>query len=146
MSMLWNAIYPPISYIAVSAPTLVNENMQILNWAIEELQFYAYLLSMDSYYSFIIPTDNALKRYIDPVSMGKAIKNCFEFKYDEVKKSVYAIVTHTIRTQTQFGDSLISQRQRSLRPIGGYPDYHIIVGNSKTVTKFYRPKAEGALK
>lgn len=87
-----NRVFPPVSYVAVSAPTLVNENMKIMRWAIEQYGFDAYLLSMDSYYSFILPTDDAFKSYVDPLSVAKGEPELWEFYYDEGEKAVGARV------------------------------------------------------
>ena len=54
---LTNKVFTPASYSSVSFPALVNHNtMSVIYWGIENLNFEPYLNSMDSYYSFIIPT------------------------------------------------------------------------------------------
>jgi hypothetical protein len=88
-----DSVYAPVSYIAVTSPTLVNDNMKIIRWAIEEYRFLAYLHSMDSYYSFILPIDEAFNHYLDPVSVAKGSPEFWQFKYNEEYKSVEAIVT-----------------------------------------------------
>ncbi|HBA13139.1 MAG TPA: hypothetical protein DCW98_04095, partial [Bacteroidales bacterium] len=81
-----NVVFSPTAYRSVSYPVLVNEKLKIINWAINELEFDAYLNSMVSTYSFFVPetdgyfveSDSAthvLKNkmiYIDPVSFGNA--------------------------------------------------------------------------
>lgn len=143
-----NRIYPPVSYVAVSAPTLVNENMKILNWAIEQLQFYAYLLSMDAYFSFVIPTDDALKCYVDPVSLGRSTgAECFSFSFNDRTQQVEATVfSYDIDTQA-VGDSL---RQASpaeiLNRLEDLLDYHTIVGDIEDGKRYYQTKGGGTIR
>ena len=144
-------VYAPASYVAVIAPTLINENMRIINWAVKQLQFNAYLLSMDSYYSFIIPTDDALKKYIDPVSLAKNQPEVLKFWYnskatsvnDQVKASVYAYnpVTGVV------GDSLrLAGYAEIIDRLEDILDYHIIVGDIENSKTFYQSKGGGSIK
>lgn len=82
--------YAPAAFRSVLAPTLVNENMKIMNWAINTLEFKPYLLSMVSHYDFMILTDEALSRYIDPVSYSGTDPRWFKFYYNEEKNQVEA--------------------------------------------------------
>lgn len=82
--------YAPASFRSVLAPTLVNENMKIMNWAIRSLEFRPYLLSMVSHYDFMILTDEALSRYIDPVSYSGTDPRWFKFYYNAKKNQVEA--------------------------------------------------------
>ena len=52
-----NMVYVPTAYRSVSYPVLVNERLQIIDWAIkdETLAFKAYLNSMVAEYSFFVP-------------------------------------------------------------------------------------------
>lgn len=143
-----NSIYPPVSFVAVSAPALVNENMRIINWAIEQLQFNAYLFSMDSYFSFIIPTDQALQCYVDPVSLGRSSgAECFRFSFNEKTQAVEAtIFRYDLDTRT-VGDS-IRQADRSeiLNRMEDVLDYHIIVGDIESGKSYYQTKGGGTIK
>lgn len=83
-------VFAPASFRSVIAPTLVEENMKIMNWAIKNLEFKPYLLSMVSYYSFLILTDKALSSYIDPVTYKSADPRWLKFYYDNKSKTVQA--------------------------------------------------------
>lgn len=83
-------VYAPASFRSVIAPTLVNENMRVMSWAIDNLDFKPYLLSMVSHYDFLILTDNALSRYVDPVSYSTNNPRWFRFYYDETTQTVQA--------------------------------------------------------
>lgn len=52
-----NIVYVPTAYKSVSYPVLVNEKLQIIDWAIkdETLAYKAYLNSMVAEYSFFVP-------------------------------------------------------------------------------------------
>ncbi|MBR5707170.1 MAG: hypothetical protein IKX55_06325 [Bacteroidaceae bacterium] len=52
-----NIVYVPTAYKSVSYPVLVNEKLQIIDWAIkdETLAYRAYLNSMVAEYSFFVP-------------------------------------------------------------------------------------------
>ena len=146
-----NRVFPPVSYVAVSAPTLVNENMKIMRWAIEAYGFDAYLLSMDSYYSFVLPTDEALKHYIDPLSIAKGDPELWEFFFDEktkrVKAKAYKYDLETLQKGEEISpapaNAQVDDRLEDLI------DNHIIVDNidqSSQGKLYYRTKANGTIK
>lgn len=68
---LTNRVFSPVAYISVSFPALVNETMNIINWAIDQYDYDVYLNSQNSVYSFFIPTNHGLLTYVDPCSFGK---------------------------------------------------------------------------
>lgn len=91
-----NEVRTPAKYASVSAPALVGDSLHIFNWAITADDRYitnpnsaplnsfisTYLLAMSSNFSFFIPTDNALKRYYDPVSMSFSQPYMLSFNFD----------------------------------------------------------------
>lgn len=146
-----NRVFPPVSYVAVSAPTLVNENMKIMRWAIEKYGFDAYLLSMDSYYSFILPTDDAFKAYVDPLSVAKGEPELWEFYYDERTKSVkakayeYDLETRAVGSEKSPAPTSAQVDDR----LEDIIDYHIIVDTidlSHEGKIYYRNKANGTVR
>lgn len=146
-----NRVFPPVSYVAVSAPTLVNENMKIMRWAIEQYGFDAYLLSMDSYYSFILPTDDALKRYVDPLSIAKGDPQLWEFYYDEKSKRAKA-KAYKYDTETQTVGAEVTPAPTNAEVddrLEDLIDNHIIVDNIDMCSQgklYYRTKANGTIK
>lgn len=146
-----NRVFPPVSYVAVSAPTLVNEDMKIMRWAIERYGFDAYLLSMDSYYSFILPTDDAFKTYVDPLSVAKGEPEMWEFYYDEKTKTVkakayeYDLATLTKGSEKSPAPSSTQVDDR----LEDIIDNHIIVDTidlSHNGKVFYRTKGNGTVR
>jgi uncharacterized surface protein with fasciclin (FAS1) repeats len=148
---LTNKVFSPTAYASVSFPALINDNMNIFYWAIEQLEYYAYLNSMDTYYSFFIPTNEALTRYIDPVSFGQTKTKLFKFYYDnkstttvgKVKASIwdYDLTTGTI------GDSIqMASSTQVLDRLQDMLDYHTVIGNVEDGNIYYQTKGGGALK
>ena len=142
---LINRVFTPAAYSSVSFPALVNEEtMNIIYWAIEKLEFEPYLNSMDSYYSFIIPTNTAMLTYIDPCTYGSTTAVLYEFYYDQDRKSVgahrynYDLNTHQkIEGSTELTDANDAQVQNRLRDL---LDNLIIIGNIEDGHKYYRTK------
>ncbi|MCR5132099.1 MAG: fasciclin domain-containing protein [Prevotella sp.] len=148
---LLNKVFTPASYASVSFPALVNENtMNVIYWAIENLDFEPYLNSMDSYYSFIIPTNSAMLYYIDPCTYGNSTSVLYEFYFDTDRKRVrahrynYDLVNHQIieggRDLTDASDAQVENRLRDML------DNLIIVGNIEDGHTFYRTKGGSVIK
>lgn len=64
-----NNVFGPATYQAVSAPTIVFENMLLMRNIIKQLRYDYYLLAMDATYSFIVPDDKYFV-YYDPVTFS----------------------------------------------------------------------------
>ena len=78
---LTNKVFAPATYSSVAFPALVHtETMNILYWGIDKLGFKPYLNSMDSYYSFFLPTNQGMMRYVDPCSFGSSQTVMYEFR------------------------------------------------------------------
>lgn len=141
-----NTVYSPALYSSVMFPSSINENMKVFKWAIEQLDFDAYLLSMVNYYSFFIPTDNFT--YIPPTSWANPQPEAWIIKYDNVINRVYASV-HTYDPLTQtVGDSIdyINNSTTLKNHLRDMLDYHIIVGNIEDGREYYRTKGGGTIR
>ena len=142
---LLNRVFTPASYSSVSFPALINEQtMNVIYWAIEKLDFEPYLNSMDSYYSFIIPTNTAMLRYVDPCTYGSTTSILYELYYDNDSKTVrarrynYDLTTHEIIDDgKELNDASDAQVQNRLRDL---LDNLIIVGNIEDGHTYYRTK------
>lgn len=169
-----NVVFSPTAYRSVSYPVLVNEKLKIINWAINELEFDAYLNSMVSTYSFFVPetdgyvtdADSATHPlrnkmvYIDPVSFGNAPSNngnlfAIAFEYDERQKVVTAkrypydprtgLLDLSVQGAT-VADAEIRDRLEDIL------DYHIIIGDVEeidsetgTTYKYFQTKGRGTI-
>ena len=148
---LLNRVFTPASYSSVSFPALINEQtMNVIYWAIETLDFEPYLNSMDSYYSFIIPTNTAMLRYIDPCTYGTQPAILYEFYYDTDRKTVmarrysYDMETHEIIDDgKEINDASDAQVQNRLRDM---LDNLIIVGNIEDGHTYYRTKGGSVIR
>lgn len=86
-----NKVYAPRSYFSVAFPAMVREEtMKVIYWAFDELEFLPYLNSMDTRYSLLLPTNNAMLQYVEPVTYGAYQTTMLEFSYDFDKKTVVA--------------------------------------------------------
>lgn len=147
---LLNKVFTPAAYSSVSFPALINENtMNVIYWGIENLNFEPYLNSMDSYYSFFIPTNNAMLRYVDPCSYGSAISILYEFYYDYDAKTVkahryrYDVNTQEIVPGTTLSDASTDQVTNRLRDL---LNTLIIVGDVEDGHKYYKSKGGSPVK
>jgi len=146
---LTNKVFSPTAYVSVAFPALVNPQMWIINWAIEQLKYDAYLNAMKARYSFFIPKNAAMLHYIDPVSYGKTSTQLFKFYYDaaepnansKVKASIwnYDLITHSedsVRMASY--DEIINRMEDIL-------DSHTVIGNVEDGNTYYRTKGGTSL-
>lgn len=152
---LTNKVFSPTEYVSVSFPALVNDNMSIFNWAIEQYQYGSYLNSIDSYYSLFIPTNDALLEYIDPESFGSTETKIWRFHYkadaqnedDRVWASVFAYDLETGivgDSLTSYGEIKGSSNLKSR--LIDILDNHIVVGNIESGKEYYRTKNGGVVR
>jgi len=134
-------VYSPTAYVSVSFPVLVNyETMKVIDWAIDQLQYNVYLNSLNSYYSFFVPTHNALLSYIDPVSYAKDQLQYIQFHYDKTRKQgeeVYADVVDANGASTGIKITDTGILKNYLKDI---LETHIVIGNVEDGHEYYRTK------
>ena len=150
---LTNKVFAPADYSSVSFPALVNEKtMNVIYWAIASIpnnSFEPYLNSMDSKYSFFIPTNNAMLNYIDPCSYGSSTQVLYQFYFDNDTKTVkahrykYDLANHTILTDETLTDATSSQVNNRLVDL---MNNLIVVGNVEDGNTYYKTKSGGYLK
>lgn len=88
---LVNRVFPPREYSSVTFPALAHQRtFSTIYWAIDNLEFTPYLNSMDSYYSLILPSNRAMKNFVDPVYYGEPQQRVFRFFYDTENSTVKA--------------------------------------------------------
>ncbi|MDE5847706.1 MAG: fasciclin domain-containing protein [Muribaculaceae bacterium] len=138
-----NTVFPPIDYQGVYASVLTDDRMSIMKWAItddwsnladtEAMRFYMYLRSMENMYNLLVPTDDAMANYREPISwaIGGAAREIWEFKYVKNLNTVTADVytadadgnKGTLK-RTVTNKRIIRNRLRDII------DTHIIVGTN----------------
>ena len=86
-----NKVFTPAEFQSVAYPALAHPTvMNVIYWAIDQLNFLPYLLSMDSKYSLILPSNDAMLWYLDPYSYGSEkngmeAPNVLAFWYDPTR-------------------------------------------------------------
>jgi len=87
-----NKVFAPTSYSSVLFPAVIDTtNFKIISNAIENLNYDKYLNSMVSEYTLLLPTNNGLLSYVDPVSYGQTTTNLWEFHFDPSKAKAQRI-------------------------------------------------------
>ena len=148
---LTNKVFPPADYSSVSFPALVNEKtMNVIYWGISSIpnnSFEPYLNSMDSYYSFFIPTNTAMLEYVDPCSYGNTTQVLYQFYFDNDSKRVkayrfkYDLTNHVIGEKlTDATDAQVENRLVDLI------NNLIVVGDVEDGKTYYKTKSGGYLK
>lgn len=138
-----NTVFPPIDYQGVYASVLTSDNTKIMKWALTDdwndlsdtqaMRYYMYLRSMENMYNLLIPTDEALQNYREPISWarGGAAREIWSFSYDGATNTVKADVYGADAAgnkgdfkRTITNKSIIRNRMRDII------DLHIVVGNN----------------
>lgn len=158
-----NNVFGPAKYQAVMTPPLIMENMRIMNKVIGDLTYDAYLLAMDSYFSFIVPDDEYFI-YYDPVSLSSTQPLAWKFRYgkrtEKDKEDYLWADTYKFDPVTyELGDSVgiaAKKQYKSNEKIGETQDvgnrlhdlmeYLIIVDNIEDGNQYYLTKGYGTVK
>ena len=100
MVYLTNEVFAPASYSSVLFPAVIDtENLGIIYNAIQNMDYDAYLNSMVSTYTFVLPTNTGLLTYLDPVSFG-GVAYLWQFYLDESKASASQICAYVFPVDT----------------------------------------------
>ncbi|MCM1107750.1 MAG: hypothetical protein NC388_01710 [Clostridium sp.] len=154
-----NRVFSVPDYRSVTYPALLNtDRMGVINEAISILKMKEFLNQMsfdkiEDKYSFIIPTNMALTRYIDPVSVAKGTPQVYEFYIDnrasntgiKVKAHVYDYDPATGEvgaqrpTRDEPKDSVVRNRLQDIL------DNHLVLGQFNNHQQYYRTKSGGVV-
>ncbi len=77
-----NKVYAVPEWQSVAFPASLDDDILVMRYIIDELEYEAYLNTMESEYMLILPTDEALANYVDPVDYHKNQPTITEFYYD----------------------------------------------------------------
>ncbi len=81
-----NRVFAPASYSSVLFPAVVDTtNFRIIEHAISCLDYDKYLNAMETHYIFLLPTNEGMLSYVDPVSYGQTTSQMWQFHYDPTK-------------------------------------------------------------
>lgn len=81
-------VYGIPAFQVVSYPALIWDELSIMKKAITEYHYDAYLGSLDSEYKLLLPSNEALKHYVDPVDYYKNQRTITEFFFDAEKDAI----------------------------------------------------------
>lgn len=166
-----NNVLSPKSYVAVSAPAMFADNMNVMNWMIQnrtynstgaknnqslDVDYYAYLLAMQSNFALFLPTDDAFAQYyVDPASLGHSIPQAVRYRYDSQKAMPYGAI-HAYDPETGVvGDSIgrldftssidMNIAKKQLVDILNY--HTVVLGKGETIgsNKYYKTKHGGEI-
>lgn len=149
-----NKVYTPAAYASVLAPVIFGEASKIMYWAVSELKFNLYLLSLENEFSFLVPTDDVFKNYISPVSVGKSNPERWDFRYITTA-STAGVVSNSIDVvrYNMAGDSVgvysttkVADLAIIRNALFDIIDNHIIVGDIEDGKTFYKTKGGATVK
>lgn len=147
---LTNKVFSPTAYVSVAFPALVNPQMWVINWAIEQLKYDSYLNAMKARYSFFIPMNGALLNYIDPVSFGKTSTQKFKFYYDVAEPNLSSKVKASVWNYdvvTQVEDSVrMATYSEIINRLEDVLESHTVVGDVENGNTYFRTKGGSTLK
>ena len=115
---LTNKVFAPASYSSVLFPAVIDKSrFTVMDNVITPMNYNYYLNSMVSRFVFLLPTNDGLLTYIDPVSYGQTVKRMWEFKLDE-KLQLYANIYDCDENE----DGTFTKRGTATRKTGGVND------------------------
>lgn len=122
-----NRVFAPTSYSSVLFPSVIDTtNFRIIYNAIENMNYDKYLNSMVSKYIFLLPTNNGLLSYIDPVSYGSPTPKLWEFYLDLSKSSSKQICANVYDCQLNEDGTWVKDETNKPSQITGGTDNAII--------------------
>ena len=150
---LTNRVFTPAAFAAVSYPALAHPTiMNIIYGAIKQYNFLPFLLSMDSRYSLILPTNDAMMWYVDPGSYGserdgmEAVQ-VLKFWYDGTRKATRMYrYDATVDENGEITLDLASEKEETESGVKNdclrrLVDQLIIVGDVEDGHEFYKSKS-----
>ena len=146
-----NAVYSPARYVAVTAPVMLSDSLNIANWAINQYEYDKYLLAMGSHFSLVVPSDSCFK-YLDPKTINDPIPMMYIFKYNKEAKTeagkVFAEQWEcdpiTLEPVKFVKNETGSTRLKNL--LTNMYEYYIVVGDFTNGNKYHMTKGYGTIK
>lgn len=149
-----NRVFIAPEYQSVFFPVMVREDEEnglgVMYRTVKNIlpEYEAYLLSMGSQYSYIVPSDHAMLNYIDPVSYGKTQKTIWRISKDETNGQALRVVAYRYDMETgEIGAQLPNSQQPTTSQIRNrlrdIMDNHIVVGLFNNEQTYYTNKAGG---
>ena len=151
-----NKVFTPAEFASVAYPALAHPTvMNIIYWAIDQLNFLPYLLSMDSKYSMILPTNDAMLWYVDPSTYGNEkdgmeYPDLLQFRYDPTRAEAQRVRAYRYKCLVDENggitiDESVASKEETSRDViedclKRLMDQLIIVGDIEDGHEFYKSK------
>ncbi len=143
---LVDKVFPPAEFSSVMGPATAHPStMGIIYKSIIGNDFKPYLISMDQTYSMLLPTNDAMRYFMDPVYYGTATPRVISFGYDNVQQAIagsrYNVtldeqgnITIGTRTQTTVSQDVLNNRLKYLL------DELVVMGDITDGHEYYKTK------
>ncbi len=148
-----NKVYSPASFVAVSAPLMFVDTLNIADWIMGSKErgcsgwdYDKYLLSMGSHFSLVVPSDGCF-RYIDPFTINDSEPLMHIFTYDSKNKvtgQTWKCDPVTMEPKTLENKNLPLSRMENL--LKQMCEYYIVVGDFTNGNKYHMAKGYGTVK
>ncbi len=152
-----NKVYSPASYVAVTAPLLFSDTLEIANWAVKLYEYDKYLLSMGSHFSLVVPSDGCMT-YIDPYTINDPEPRLYKFQFDPTSNTTKGSLTIpgrvyaeewiydpvTMELKEQKANLTTATRLENL--LKQMYEYYIVVGDFTNGNKYHMTKGYGTIK
>ncbi len=154
-----NKVFSPYSYSSVVFPAMVRERLfKIIYWGIDyeptssdsepTLYFKPFLNSKLSHYSLVLPDNQAMTQYLDPVYYGNGgQQSLLKFEYDSLKQTVQAKrIACTVDAngnvkETGIGSGIDVSEEVMKNRMRDMIENMIIVGEFKEGQEYYKTKS-----
>ena len=146
-----NAVYSPARYVAVTAPVMLSDSLNIAYWAINQYEYDKYLLAMGSHFSLVVPSDSCFE-YLDPKTINDPTPIMYIFRYNKDAKSEAGKVfaeqwecdPNTFEPVKYVKNETGSARIKNL--LTNMYEYYIVVGDFTNGNKYHMTKGYGTIK
>lgn len=146
-----NKVYSPARYVAVTAPLLFSDTLEIANWAVTRYEYDKYLLSMGSHFSLVVPSDGCMT-YIDPYTINDPEPTLYKFQFNpnaaneagKVYAETWTYDPATMELKEQKNNLTTSTRIENL--LKQMYEYYIVVGDFTNGNKYHMTKGYGTIK
>lgn len=146
-----NKVYSPARYVAVTAPLLFSDTLDIANWAVTSYEYDKYLLSMGSHFSLVVPSDGCMT-YIDPYTINDPEPTLYKFQFNpnaaneagKVYAETWTYDPVTMELKEQKNNLTTATRIENL--LKQMYEYYIVVGDFTNGNKYHMTKGYGTIK
>lgn len=142
MVYITNRVFPPIDFQCAYAPTLTSPLTRIMKMAIDDndaLKFHLYLRSLENQYNLLVPVDEAMKNYREPISWALWANNIvdkreiwsFKLQGEKIYVDIYNVDGNGNKsTLKQTIGASNADQDRIMNRLRDIIDMHIVVADN----------------